>query len=66
MPERADLLPIAEASREFGLSLSTLYRHIAAGRLTAHTRAGGRVRTFLDRHELKKLLDPTPAPRRKR
>jgi predicted site-specific integrase-resolvase len=54
------LIPLAQASQEFDLSMSTLYRHIAAGRLTAHTRAGGKLRTFVDRRELRKLLEPKP------
>ena len=60
------MIPLADASREFGLSLSTIHRHIRAGRLTAHKRAGGLVRTFVDRTELRKLLEPKPARRKTR
>ena len=64
VPEK-DLIPLAQAVREFEISPSTIYRHIAAGRLTAHTRAGGKVRTFVDRGELRKLLEPKPMKKRR-
>jgi hypothetical protein len=41
-----------------------LYRLIEDGRVTAHTRAHGRPRTFVDRRELPKLLEPTPTRKR--
>jgi YD repeat-containing protein len=64
VPER-ELIPLAQAIREFDISASTIYRHIAAGRLTAHTRAGGKLRTFVDRAELRKLLEPKPTRKRR-
>jgi predicted site-specific integrase-resolvase len=43
----------------------TLYRWIAAGKLTRYERPGGRPRVFVDRREIRKLLEPK-AVRRKR
>lgn len=61
-----ELLSIEQASREFGLSIPTLYRHMEAGRLTRHVAAAGRPRVFLDRQELVLLLKPKPEKRRGR
>jgi predicted site-specific integrase-resolvase len=61
----ADLTPLARAATEFGVSTMTLYRWIAAGKLTRYERPGGRPRVFVDRREIRKLLEPK-AVRRKR
>ena len=54
------MISIAAAQSEFGVGRSTLYRLIQSGQLTAHTRAAGRPRMFLDRREVRKLLEPKP------
>jgi len=61
-----ELLSIEQATREFGLSVPTLYRHMAAGRLTRHVAPAGRPRVFLDRQELVRLVKPTPEKKRGR
>lgn len=67
MPQKEpELLNIEQAAREFGLSVPTLYRHMAAGRLTRHVAAAGRPRVFLDRQELVKLVKPQPEKRKGR
>lgn len=69
MPTRKreeNLLSVEQASREFGLAVATLYRHMAAGRLTRHVAAAGRPRVFLDRQELVKLVKPAPEKKRGR
>jgi predicted DNA-binding transcriptional regulator AlpA len=59
-----ELLSIEQAAREFGLSVPTLYRHMAAGNLTRHVAAAGRPRVFLDRQELVGLVSPKPEKRK--
>jgi beta-phosphoglucomutase-like phosphatase (HAD superfamily) len=69
VPPRKDepeLLTIEQASREFGLGVATLYRHMTAGRLTRHVAAAGRPRVFLDRQELVRLVKPQPEKKRGR
>jgi predicted DNA-binding transcriptional regulator AlpA len=61
-----ELLSIEQATREFGLSVPTLYRHMAAGRLTRHVAPAGRPRVFLDRQELVALVKPRPEKRKGR
>jgi hypothetical protein len=60
------LLTIEQAAREFGLSVPTLYRHMAAGNLTRHVASAGRPRVFLDRQELVLLVKPKPEKRKGR
>jgi len=57
------LITLAQASAEFGVHRVTLHRWIADGRLTPHRRAAGRVRVFVDRRQVRKLLEPKPAKR---
>ncbi len=64
--EEIDLLTVEQASREFGLAISTLYRHMDGGRLTRHVAPAGRPRVFLDRQELVRLVKPKPEKRQKR
>jgi hypothetical protein len=69
VPPRKDepeLLTVEQASREFGLAISTLYRHMDAGRLTRHVASAGRPRVFLDRQELARLVKPRPEKRKGR
>lgn len=68
MPPRKEpeLLSIEQASREFGLGVATLYRHMAAGNLTRHVAPAGRPRVFLDRQELVQLVKPKPEKKRGR
>lgn len=58
--QEPDLVSIAVAKAEFGVGRSTIYRLIESGHLTAHTRAVGRPRVFVDRRELRKLLEVKP------
>jgi predicted site-specific integrase-resolvase len=60
MNQEAELVTVAEASREFGVAVSTLYEHMKTGSLTRHTRKAGRPRVFLDRRQLRELFSPTP------
>lgn len=61
MPEGAELITLIQAAEEFGVHRVTLHRWIAAGKITPHTREGGRPRVFVDRREIRKLLEPRPA-----
>lgn len=62
-----DLIPISVALAEFRISRSTLYSLVSTGRLTAHRRRVGRPRVFIDRRELRAMLEVrrSPASRRK-
>lgn len=64
--EGPDLVPIAQAAKEYGVARSTLYAHMQDGTLTRHVRKGGAPRVFLDRRELAMLFLPTAEkPKRK-
>ena len=65
MPKEVDLISVAQAALEFHLSVPTLYRHLASGRLTRYKRPTGTPRVFVDRRELRALLQPKREPRRK-
>ena len=60
MPEEPDLIPLQKAALEFGVDESTLYRHIKAGHLKSWKRPAGILRTYVDRKEVKRLLEPQP------
>lgn len=60
------MISVATAQSEFGVGRSTLYRLMDSGQLTAHTRAAGRPRVFVDRRELRKLLEPRPETKKAR
>lgn len=60
MPKEHDLIAVMQAAREFGVSLPTLYRYLALGKLTKYERPGGRPRVFVDRREMRVLLEPRP------
>lgn len=64
MGQGAELIPLAQAVVEFGVNRVTLHRWLTAGRLTRYERPGGRPRVFVDRKEIRKLLEPR-AVRRK-
>jgi len=67
MPEQGpDLISIASAQTEFGVGRSTVYRLIESGKLTVHKRAIGRPRVFVDRRELRKLLEVRPGSKKAR
>lgn len=59
------MLTIEQASREFGLAVSTIYCQIGDRALTRHVASGGRPRVFLDRQELLRLVKPQPGKPRK-
>ena len=59
------MISIAEAQAEFGIGRTTLYRLISQGLLTVHERRGQRVRTLIDRRQLRAALAPKPRPRKK-
>jgi hypothetical protein len=52
-----DLIPISRATAEFGLSRSVIFKYLKQGRITGWERTGDR-RTFVDREELKRLVQP--------
>lgn len=66
MPDPDDLISVEEATKEFGVSVMTLYRHMNAGRLTRYERPSGRPRVFLNRQELRRLFEPRRRPRKRR
>jgi len=59
------LVPIATAAAELGVSVMTLYRWIAAGRVRKFERRGSGPRTYVDKQEIRKLLEPQAVRRRK-
>jgi len=63
--EAPDLISIATAQAEFKVGRSTLYYLIEQGRLTAHKRRVGRPRVFVDRRELRKLVEVKPTRKRR-
>jgi hypothetical protein len=52
-----DLIPISRATAEFGLSRSVIFKYLKQGRLKRWEK-GGDQRTFVDRAELKRLVQP--------
>lgn len=56
MADERDLAPVQEAADEVGLHRSTLHRWVATGRLQSWKRAGD-TRTYVDRNELRALLE---------
>ncbi|MDP9265840.1 MAG: hypothetical protein M3O91_06975 [Chloroflexota bacterium] len=64
-PRRTELIGIADAVAEFGISRATVHRWLVGGKVKKYTRAAGRQRVFLDRRELQKLFEPTPQRGRK-
>ena len=51
-----DLIPIREAAKEFGIHRVTLHRYIRMGKLKAHRRRGFDRRTYVDRDEIRLIL----------
>jgi excisionase family DNA binding protein len=56
----ADLISIPEAASEFGLSRATLYRLLRQDKLRRYRRAAGRLRTYVDRAEVRRLTKVRP------
>ena len=52
-----DLIPLVQASTEFGVGQATLYAYLKDGRLKRYKRGMDR-RTYLDRDELTKVMTP--------
>ena len=52
-----DLIPIQEAAAQLQVHRVSLHRYIKSGRLTAYRR-GFDNRTYIDRAELRELLEP--------
>jgi excisionase family DNA binding protein len=63
---KPELIGLREASAEFGVSMPTLYRWLASGRLAGHRRPVGRTRTFVDRRQLRELLEPKRSARKRK
>jgi hypothetical protein len=65
----ADLITLQEAVNEFHLGVATLYRYLQKDQLRRY-KPGGRTsqgtRTFVDRAELRRLLQPQPVTPAKR
>jgi Helix-turn-helix domain len=55
----SDLVPLARAATEFGVSEVTLYRYLRAGRLRRYRRSMD-LKTYVDRDELRKLREARP------
>jgi predicted DNA-binding transcriptional regulator AlpA len=52
-----DLIPISRATTEFGLSRSVIFKYLKQGRLKRWEKGGDR-RTFVDRAEVRRLVQP--------
>jgi hypothetical protein len=65
----ADLITLQEAVNEFHVGIATLYRYLRKDQLRRY-KPGGRksqgTRTFVDRTELRQLLEPQPVAPTKR
>lgn len=61
-PNVPDLVSSDDAVREFEIGKSTLYRWLREGLLDRYRRRGDR-RTFVDRDQLKRLVEPQPQKR---
>jgi transposase len=57
-----DLLSTDDAAREFEIGKSSLYRWLREGLLERYRRRGDR-RTFVDREQLRHLVEPHPQKR---
>ena len=58
--QEKDLAPVQDAAKEFQVALTTIYRYIRLGHLKRWRRPMDR-RTYVDREELRKLLEFKPA-----
>ena len=61
-PDVPDLVSTDDAVREFDIGKSSLYRWLRQGLLERYRRRGDR-RTFVDREQLKRLIEPQPQRR---
>jgi hypothetical protein len=57
----ADLIPLDQAAKDFGIGRNTLFRHLQIGNLKRYKGGIGDRRTYIDRRELKRLLKPQEA-----
>ena len=57
----AELIPLQQAAAELNVHRVSLHRYIRQGRLTAYKR-GFDHKTYIDRDELRGLLEPKPMP----
>ncbi len=55
----ADLVALQAAAAEFHVGQTTIYRYLNAGRLKRYRRAMD-TKTYVDRDELRGLLEPKP------
>jgi len=55
-----DWISIPDAAQESGLSRATLYRLLRQGKLRRYRRAAGRLRTYVDRAEVRRLTRVRP------
>jgi hypothetical protein len=53
----SDLAPLQDVAAEFGVGITTLYRYLKTGQLKRYRRAMDR-RTYVDRDELRDLVEP--------
>lgn len=51
------MIPVSQAADEFGLSTAALFKYLRQGKLKRWRRTGDR-RTFVERQELKRLVQP--------
>lgn len=68
-PSQPELLTVAAAAVEAKVPAPTLYRWMREGRLTKYEKPVGQSRVFVDRRELRQLLQPAkaqPKPRGRR
>jgi len=56
-----DLVPLQQAAGEFGVNPASLYRYLKRGKLTRYRRELDQ-KTYIDRAELRALLEFRPAP----
>ena len=55
----AELIPLSQAAREYDISERTLYRALKAGRLSRFKGGLGDRKVYVDRRQVKRLLQPT-------
>jgi hypothetical protein len=54
-----DLIPVATAATEFGISTDVIFKYLRLGRLKRYKKGMDR-RTYVDRAQIKRLLKPRP------
>jgi predicted DNA-binding transcriptional regulator AlpA len=58
-----DLVPAEDIAREFGIGRTTIFRLIGKYNLPRYKREGDR-RTYVDREEIRKIMQPRPKRKR--